>query len=203
MCQKTHSKTWSTLGAPLPAPFPAVVKLLPEPQPETKPSSTAQERLSCWWDWIQVAPCWFSFFPALLPCIGAACAASEQRGGERSERAGPVARGARGVMSFAGLPRHGAERTLRQGRARGPLDIALLKPLGKRGGGTQAGGQPQLRGRTETDGEAGACWIPPSSHLCLTSNLAKKIPAGLLPCSGAQLTGRDGAGPCRAPTGHP
>lgn len=43
----------------------------------------------------------------------------------------------------------------------------------------------RLWGRTEPAGEAGASWIPPSSHLCLTSNLARKIPAGLLPCSGS------------------
>lgn len=43
----------------------------------------------------------------------------------------------------------------------------------------------RLWGRTEAAGEAGASWIPPSSHLCLTSNLARKIPAGLLPCSGS------------------
>lgn len=64
----------------LPAPFPAVVKLLPESQPETKPSSVVQERFSCWWDWIQISPCCFSFFPPpFFPCIGAACAASEHR----------------------------------------------------------------------------------------------------------------------------
>lgn len=59
--------------------------------------------------------------------------------------------------------------------------------MGDRRGGRRDSCSPSHRlwGRTEAAGEAGASWIPLSSHLCLTSNLARKIPAGLLPCSGS------------------
>lgn len=55
----------------------------------------------------------------------------------------------------------------------------------------------EKRGWTGGCGLGGSCSL--SSHLCLTSDLARKIPAGLLPCAGSSADSRDGAGRAVSP----